>query len=93
MDAHEALLTRRTIHNFTRDEVPEEAIERALQAALRAPNHKLTNPWRFTRLGPGARKDIEEVMVRSKTALDRADGVETPPERIAATYTVTSAQA
>src|ERR1044072_3115552 len=29
--------------------------------ARRAPNHKLTNPWRFRLLGPETRRQIEEL--------------------------------
>lgn len=67
MNTHEALFSRRTIHNFTIDPVDEEVIDRALQAALRAPNHKLTNPWRFTRVGPLRRADLIELGVEIKT--------------------------
>lgn len=67
MDIYEALLTRRTIHNYVDEPVDESAIDRALAAAIRAPNHKLTNPWRFTRIGPQARKEVVELGVRLKT--------------------------
>src|SRR5205085_1051578 len=35
--------------------VTREEIEAVLDAATLAPNHKLTNPWRFHVLGPEAR--------------------------------------
>lgn len=54
----ENLLNRRTIHNYKATPIPEGALRRALEAAIRAPNHKLTNPWRFTRLGPIARNTL-----------------------------------
>ena len=56
--AQETILQRRTVHDYTRQPLPEGALERALECALRAPNHKLTNPWRFTRLGPKARQAL-----------------------------------
>lgn len=68
MNAYEAVVGRRTIHDYRPDPVPEEALDRALQAAIRAPNHKLTNPWRFTRIGPQTRSKIVEVGVELKTA-------------------------
>ncbi len=68
MELQKALLTRRTIHNYTADPIPEGAIERALEAAIRAPNHKLTNPWRFTRVGPEVRKKLTELGIELKCA-------------------------
>lgn len=70
MDTQEALLTRRTIHFYTTQALPEGALERALSSALRAPNHKLTNPWRFTLLGPQSRAKITELGIQLKQ-LDR----------------------
>lgn len=52
------ILERRTVHDYTLEPLPEGALERALECALRAPNHKLTNPWRFTRLGAKARATL-----------------------------------
>ncbi|RAL22949.1 nitroreductase [Lujinxingia litoralis] len=66
MDTRTALLTRRTIHDFTTAPLPEGAVERALEAAIRAPNHKLTNPWRFTRVGAATRPLIVEIGLEEK---------------------------
>jgi nitroreductase len=71
LDTHEALLSRRTIHEFQEGPVDEAAITRALTAALRAPNHKLTNPWRFTRVGPETRPHLIDLGVRLKTESKR----------------------
>jgi len=43
---------RRTIHRFRPDPIPEAALDRALEAAIWAPNHGLTQPWRFYLPGP-----------------------------------------
>ena len=49
------LLGRRTVHNFaTGPAVPDAVFRRAMSAAIAAPNHGLTEPWRFRRLGPKA---------------------------------------
>jgi nitroreductase len=47
MDAHDAIARRVSSRSFTADSVPRPVIERLLAAAVRAPNHKLTEPWRF----------------------------------------------
>jgi len=56
MDAHDAIAKRTSTRSFKPDAVPRYAIERLLAAAVRAPNHKLTEPWRFTVL-TGASKE------------------------------------
>ena len=42
-----ALKDRRTCRTFTTQDVPRPVIEEMLDAARWAPNHRLTNPWRF----------------------------------------------
>lgn len=64
MDLRQALLERRTVHVYTDAPVPEAAILRALEAAIHAPNHRLTFPWRFVRVGRGARQRIADLAVR-----------------------------
>lgn len=47
------LLARRSVVKYdTAKEVPPEATDRALQAAIMAPNHFLSEPWRFYSCGP-----------------------------------------
>ncbi len=55
MDLFEHLAARRSIKTFTDREIDEETIERLLEAAVLAPNHRMTEPWRFYVLGPEAR--------------------------------------
>ena len=60
---HEALRTRRTINNFA-GELPagwEVSLQRAVEAATYAPNHKRTEPWRFHLLGPQAVRRVCEL--------------------------------
>jgi nitroreductase len=55
MHVSEAISSRRSIKRFTSRPVTREQIERLLAAAAGAPNHRLTQPWRFYVLGPEAR--------------------------------------
>jgi nitroreductase len=48
MDTYTALATRRTAKAFAPDAPPREVLERIIEAATWAPNHRLTEPWRFT---------------------------------------------
>jgi nitroreductase len=42
-----AIETRQSIGRMKPDPVPKELIERILESAVHAPNHRLTEPWRF----------------------------------------------
>ena len=50
---YEAIFGRRMTKEFTDADVPREALQRMLDAAIWAPNHRLTNPWRFFALEKG----------------------------------------
>ena len=68
MDALEAILTRRSISRFRQDPVPKEMIEQLLEAAVRAPNHYITEPWRFVVHTGEARQALGEVFADVKRA-------------------------
>ncbi|MGA2382952.1 MAG: nitroreductase [Gemmatimonadales bacterium] len=51
MDAYDAIAARTSTRAFADRPVPRAVLERLLAAAVRAPNHKLTEPWRFAVLG------------------------------------------
>ncbi len=51
----DAIRHRRSIKRFAARPVSREEIETLLDAASLAPNHRLTQPWRFHVLGPTAR--------------------------------------
>ena len=55
MNVIDAIASRRSIKKFTGRDVTREQIEILLTAAVAAPNHRLTQPWRFYVLGPEAR--------------------------------------
>src|SRR5690349_405655 len=51
MDVEQAITDRRTHKAFAPDPLPRELIDELLELARWAPNHHLTNPWRFRVLG------------------------------------------
>ncbi len=55
MHVSQAIAQRRSIKRFTARTISRDEIEALLQAAVLAPNHRLTQPWRFYVLGPEAR--------------------------------------
>jgi nitroreductase len=56
MNVSDAIAQRRSIKKFQDRPVTREEIESLLEAAVLAPNHHLTQPWRFYVLGPEARR-------------------------------------
>lgn len=63
---HQLLTTRRTVHDYEPAELGEGVLERALQAGLAAPNHRMTEPWRFVAVGPSAREELVEISIDLK---------------------------
>lgn len=68
MNTIDAILTRRTAHFFECETFSEDWVSDALAAAIRAPNHRLTNPWRFTRVGEKARGRLVSLALELKGA-------------------------
>lgn len=59
--ALEAILNRRSPAKFKPERPSREVIEQLLQAAIRAPNHYLNQPWRFFVITGDARKQLGNV--------------------------------
>jgi nitroreductase len=62
----ELVRSRRTVHNYTRENVDWSVIENALELSLWAPNHKLSYPWVYTRIGVEARAKLADLSVELK---------------------------
>ena len=52
------LTSRRTVYKFKEQNIPDEIIAEALEAASNAPCHKHTHPWRFYSIGNNTRKSL-----------------------------------
>ena len=61
MDAIDAIQRRTSVRRFRPDPVPRDVLARLLDCAVRAPNHKLTEPWRFAVLTGAARERLDEL--------------------------------
>src|SRR3954471_3326271 len=66
MDPLTALLNRTSVRHFRPEAVPPEVIGQLLECAVRAPNHKLTEPWRFVVLTGRARDRFAEIRARHR---------------------------
>ena len=47
MEVNQAIETRRSIGQVKQGPVPREIVEKILESAVHAPNHRITEPWRF----------------------------------------------
>jgi nitroreductase len=69
MNLQELIVDRRTIHDYVPGPLPEGAVERAVSAAMAAPNHRMTEPWRFVRVGPEGRNVLLDISADLKGGL------------------------
>ena len=73
MDVEVAIRTRRTHKAYAPEPVDRPTLEELFELARWAPNHHLTNPWRFRVLGPRALARLKEAAgPESAPKLDRA---------------------
>ncbi len=73
MNVEHAIRERRTHKVFASEQLPRALLDELLDLARWAPNHHLTNPWRFRVLGPGALQLLKTAAGAEAAAkLDRA---------------------
>jgi nitroreductase len=73
VDVEHAIRTRRTHKAYRPEPVPPETLEQLFELARWAPNHHVTNPWRFRVLGPESLARLKEAAGPEAAAkLDRA---------------------
>lgn len=67
---------RRTIFEFKPESVPLSDLERIFEAGIWAPNHRLTEPWRFTLIGEKTRA----VLARRYSEIQKEKGLDMSAE-------------
>lgn len=73
MEVEEAIRTRRTHKAYAPEPVEREVLDELFELAAWAPNHNLTNPWRFRVVGPEALEQLKRAAGPEAAAkLDRA---------------------
>ena len=73
MEVETAIRTRRTHKAFKPKPVPAEQLDQLFELARWAPNHNLTNPWRFRVVGPQALERLKQAAgPEAAPKLDRA---------------------
>ncbi len=76
----ELIRSRRTVYAFKPEQPPRSVLDRALEAACFAPNHRLTEPWRFYVLGP---ETAEGICVLNAGLVERRKGPEAAAQKLA----------
>ena len=72
VSVYEALYRRRMAWSFTDQPVPRDALDRMLDTAVWAPNHRLTEPWRFFILEKGSAASEKVAGLAHDFALERS---------------------
>jgi nitroreductase len=73
MQVDQAIRTRRTHKAYTKAPVDRATLDELFELTRWAPNHNLTNPWRFRVVGPEALERLKEAAgPESAPKLDRA---------------------
>ena len=73
MEFEDAVRSRRTHKAYAPDPVERETLDELFELARWAPNHNLTNPWRFRVLGPEALAQLKAAAgPEGASKLDRA---------------------
>jgi nitroreductase len=73
MELDEAIRSRRTHKAYRPEAVPRQDLAEILELARWAPNHHVTNPWRFRVVGPQALERLKEAAgPEAAPKLDRA---------------------
>ena len=87
MPLADLLRRRRSIKKFTSRPITRAEIEALLDAAVLVPNHRLTEPWRFSVLGPDAREAYGRALgVRKARKIEDPEAARTMRERVAAEH-------
>jgi nitroreductase len=80
MNVERAIRERRTHKVFASEPVPRPLLDELLELARWAPNHHLTNPWRFRVLGPDALQRVKHA-----ASPDAAEKLDRAPTLVAVT--------
>lgn len=84
MEALDNILGRRSIREFTDREISREEVGRLLDAGVHAPNHRMTQPWRFYVLGPESRRAYGAVLgARKAKRVEDSEAAQAVVEKVA----------
>ncbi len=73
MSVLDTIRNRRSIYEFKTNPVPREVIARVLETAVWAPNHKLTEPWRFLVVTGKTKEILANIYCKIQRGKTRSD--------------------
>ena len=76
MEVTRAIETRRSVGRVKQDPVPREIVEEILESAVHAPNHKMTEPWRFHVFVGKGRGELARARAECARLMAEAEGEE-----------------
>lgn len=76
MSLAELIKQRRSVFQFKDIPVPDDLIRQFIEAATYAPNHKLTEPWRFLVLGRHTQAELSNIYAQKRALKNHAMGSE-----------------
>jgi len=74
LEVRQAIQSRRSVGRVRQDPVPRELVEKVLESAVHAPNHKITEPWRFHVFTGKGRGELARARAELATILAEAEG-------------------
>ena len=76
MDVYTAIRTRRDVEAFSDECPPRDVVARIIEAATWAPNHRLTEPWRFYVVAGERRETMADALTSWLAAEGEPEGVQ-----------------
>jgi len=74
LDVIHAIQTRQSVGRVTQDPVPRDLIEVILESAVHAPNHRITEPWRFHVFTGKGRGELARARAETARLMAEAEG-------------------
>ena len=74
MDVNRAIETRQSVGRVKQDPVDSDLIERILESAVHAPNHRITEPWRFHVFTGKGRGEFARARAETARLMSEAEG-------------------
>jgi len=74
LEVTQAIQSRQSIGRVTQEPVPKELVERLLESAVHAPNHKITEPWRFHVFVGKGRGEFAKARAETARLMAEAEG-------------------
>jgi nitroreductase len=76
LEVTQAIQSRQSVGRVKQDPVPRELVEKILESAVHAPNHRITEPWRFHVFAGKGRGELARARAELARILAETEGEE-----------------